>query len=161
MVVVSDTSPLINLAVINHLWLVPKIYSQVIIPQAVFNEIVLEGAGEPGAAEIQSADWILVKTCSPGIILDQLKIELDPGEAEAIALALEIGADRILMDEKKGRQIAINLSLKPVGLLGVLLRAKQENLIAAVRPLIDRLRDEADFFIHDSLYVEVILMAGE
>ncbi len=54
MVVVSDTSPLINLAAIDHLWLIPKIYGQVIIPQAVFNEIVVEGIWEPGAAEIQS-----------------------------------------------------------------------------------------------------------
>ena len=55
--------------------------------------------------------------------------DLDPGEAEAIALAVEIGADRILMDEKRGRQIALHHSVKPVGVLGVLLRAKPENLI--------------------------------
>ena len=63
MVVISDTSPLINLAVIDHLWLIPKIYSQVIIPVSVFKEITIEGADEPGAAEINSADWILVKEC--------------------------------------------------------------------------------------------------
>ena len=73
------------------------------------------------------------------------------------------GSERYLSVNKLGshQPFAINLSLKPVGLLGVLLRAKQEKLITAVRPLIDRLRDEADFFIHDSLYDEVVLMAGE
>lgn len=161
MVVVSDTSPLINLAAIHHLWLIPEIYGQVIIPQAVFNEIVVEGIGEPGAVEIQSADWVLIITCSPSPILDKLKSDLDPGEAEAIALALEIGADRILIDERKGRQIAISLSLKPVGLLGILLRAKQEKLILQVRPLMDRLLEEADFFIHAALYDEVLVLAGE
>jgi len=159
MVEVSDTSPLINLAVIHHLWLIPEIYGQVIIPQAVYNEIVVEGIGEPGATEIQSADWVLIKTCAPSPLLDKLKADLDPGEAEAIALAVEIEADRILMDERKGRQIAINLSLKPVGVLGILLRAKQENLIPHVRPLMDRLLNEADFFIHTALYDEVLVLA--
>jgi predicted nucleic acid-binding protein len=88
-------------------------------------------------------------------------LDLDPGEAESIALAIEIGADRILIDERKGRQIAIDLSLKPVGVLGVLLRAKQEKLIPLVRPLMDRLLVEADFFIHTMLYDEVVLLAGE
>ena len=161
MVVVSDTSPLINLAAIQHLWLIPEIYGQVIIPQAVFNEIVIEGIGEPGAEEIQSANWALIRTCPPSQLLDKLRVDLDPGEAEAIALAVEIGADRILMDERKGRQIAIGLSLKPVGVLGILLRAKQEKLISTVRPLMDRLLEEADFFIHDSLYNEVLILAGE
>lgn len=143
------------------MWLVPEIYRQVVIPQAVYHEIVVEGAGEPGAAEIQSADWVLVKTCSPSLLLEQLRIELDPGEAEAIALAVEIGADRILIDERKGRQIALHHALRPVGVLGVLLRAKQEKLIPHVRPLMDRLLDKADFFIHRSLYDEIISMAGE
>ena len=159
--VVSDTSPLINLAVIDHLWLIPKIYDQIIIPPAVFNEIVIEGAGEPGAAEIQSAVWVSVKICTPSPLLRQLMLDLDPGEAESIALAVEIGADRILIDERKGRQIALNLSLKPVGVLGVLLRAKQEKLIPLVRPLMDRLLVEADFFIHATLYDEVVRLAGE
>ncbi|MBK8426908.1 MAG: hypothetical protein IPL27_13470 [Lewinellaceae bacterium] len=101
MMVVSDTSPLINLAVIDHLWLIPKIYDQIIIPPAVFNEIVIEGAGEPGAAEIQSAVWVSVKICTPSPLLRQLMLDLDPGEAESIALAVEIGADRILIDKER------------------------------------------------------------
>lgn len=75
MVVVSDTSPLINLAAIQHLWLVPEIYGPVIIPQAVFNEIVVEGIGEPGADEIQSADWVSIKTCKPSPLLDKLQTD--------------------------------------------------------------------------------------
>jgi predicted nucleic acid-binding protein len=161
MVVVSDTSPLINLAAIDHLWLIPKIYGQVIIPLTVFNEIVVEGIGEPGASEIQTADWVLIKTCSPSSLWDNLKSDLDPGEAEAIALAVEIGADRILMDERKGRQIAINLSLKPVGVLGILLRAKHEKFVPQVRELMDRLLEEADFYIHTALYDEILALAGE
>ena len=68
---------------------------------------------------------------------------------------------KILIDERKGRQKAIELLLKPVGVLGVLLRAKQENLIPEVTPLLDRLMEEADFFIHENLYYEVKVLAGE
>lgn len=161
MVVVSDTSPLINLSVIDHLWLIPKLYDQVIVPNAVFNEIVVDGVGEPGAVEIESANWVSVKSCTPNQLIRQLLLDLDPGEAEAIALAVEIGADRILIDERKGRQIALNFSLKPVGVLGILLRAKQEKLIPLVGPLMDRLLVEADFFIHTTLYDEVVRLAGE
>ena len=66
-----------------------------------------------------------------------------------------------MIDERKGRQKAIELLLKPVGVLGVLLRAKQDNLIPEVTTLLDRLIDEADFFIHENLYNEVKALAGE
>ena len=66
-----------------------------------------------------------------------------------------------MIDERKGRQIAIELLLKPVGVLGVLLRAKQDNLIPEVTILLDRLINEADFFIHKNLYYEVKALAGE
>ena len=136
MLIVCDTSPIINLAIIDHLWLLPKIYGQIIIPQTVYDEIVVAGAGEAGADDVRLAKWIEVRHCRINDLWERLKKELDPGEAEAIALAFEIQADRILIDERKGRQKAIELLLKPVGVLGVLLRAKQDNLISEVTPLI-------------------------
>ena len=161
MLIVCDTSPIINLAIIDHLWLLPKIYGQIIIPQTVYDEIVIAGAGETGADDVRLAKWIEVRNCTINDLWERLKKELDPGEAEAIALAFEIQADRILIDERKGRQKAIELLLKPVGVLGVLLRAKQDNLISEVTPLLDRLMEEADFFIHENLYYEVKALAGE
>jgi predicted nucleic acid-binding protein len=88
-------------------------------------------------------------------------LQLDAGEAEAIALAVEINADRILIDERRGRQKAIELSLKPIGILGILLKAKQENIISAVKPLLDKLINEADFYVHPNLYNEVLALANE
>ncbi len=161
MLIVSDTSPIINLATIGHLWLLPKIYEQIIIPQSVYDEIVIVGTGEPGADEVRLASWIEVRLCRPSVLWNQLQLELDAGEAEALALAVELQADRVLIDERRGRQKAIELSLKPLGVLGILLRAKQDNHIVQVKPLLDRLIDEADFFVHPRLYQDVLKLANE
>jgi len=161
MLIVSDTSPIINLAAIGHLWLLPQIYSQIIIPQSVYNEIVVVGAGEPGAEEVRNATWIEVRQCHPSVLWYELQLELDAGEAEALSLAVELQADRVLIDERRGRQKAIDLSLKPLGVLGILLRAKQDNHIQALKPLLDRLINEADFFVHRKLYQEVLNLANE
>jgi uncharacterized protein len=161
MLIVSDTSPIINLAIIDHLWLIPTLYQQIILPQTVYDEIVIDGAGQAGADEIRLATWIEVRNTKNFALHAQLNTELDPGEAEAIALAVELNADRILIDEKLGRQKAIHLALKPVGILGVLLRAKQDGHISLVQPLMDRLIDEANFYIHPKLYQDILTAAGE
>ncbi len=161
MLIVSDTSPIINLAAIDYLWLLPKIYGQIILPQSVFDEIVIAGVGEPGADDIKFADWIEVQNCHNMTLWQQLRTELDAGEAEAIALAVEIKADRILIDERRGRQKAIDLSLRPVGILGVLIRAKQDGLISNLKPILDRLINDAGFFVNSKLYQEVLDLANE
>lgn len=93
MVIVSDTSPLINLAIIGHLDLIPRLFQSVILPQSVFDEIVVAGVGLPGADKIRQADWVEVKSCHNHSLMETLMEKLDPGEAGAIALALEIRAD--------------------------------------------------------------------
>lgn len=71
--------------------------------------------------------------------------ELDKGEAEAIALALELGADQVLIDERRGRRIAARLNLRYTGILGILVEAKNRGLISEVKPLLDALIDRAGF----------------
>ena len=161
MLIVSDTSPIINLAAINHLYLLPELFGQIIIPQMVYQEIVIDGAGEPGSNEIQTAQWVEVQSYKNQDIINILSNELDPGEAEAIALALELNADYLLIDEKGGRLKAIDYHLKPLGVLGILLRAKEARLISDICTLMDRLRSEAGFHIHQSLYEQVKQIAGE
>lgn len=134
MVVVSDTSPIINLAIIGQLDLLPKLFKTIILPQAVFNEIVIEGQGLPGAYEISRANWVEVRSCHNNSLVQTLLEELDPGESEAIVLALEIQADIILMDEDLGRKTALRYHLHPLGVLGFLLKAKQSGLIVAIKP---------------------------
>lgn len=161
MLIVSDTSPIVNLAQIHHLHLLPDLFDEIIIPDAVFREITIQGAGEPGDKEIREAKWVRILPVTSSELLQKLKTELDPGEAEAIVLALELHADYILMDESMGRTVAKQYHLNTLGLLGVLIRAKSQGLVPAVQPLMDRLRAEANFFIHKDLYQQVLVSAGE
>jgi predicted nucleic acid-binding protein len=90
-----------------------------------------------------------------------LEASLDSGEAEAIALAIELAADLILLDEKEGRAAAGSAGLKVTGVLGVLLRAKLDGLIQAVKPEVDALRTRAHFFVSHRLEQQIIEIAGE
>ncbi|MEM7533215.1 MAG: element excision factor XisI family protein [Chloroflexota bacterium] len=84
MIIVSNTSPLINLALVGHLNLLKKLYKKVLIPQAVYDEIVIDGAGQPGAKEVEEYDWIQVRSIRNTHLVEVLKQDLDRGEAEAI-----------------------------------------------------------------------------
>jgi predicted nucleic acid-binding protein len=88
-VVVSNASPLINLARIGHLDLLRAVYGELVIPQAVWEEIVVEGAGQPGAEQVRQANWIRVHTVTNRPLVNALRQNLDAGEAGAIALAAE------------------------------------------------------------------------
>lgn len=94
-------------------------------------------------------------------LIQALALELDRGEAEAIALAIESGADLLLMDERRGRAVARRLGARVVGVLGVLVEAKQRNLLDAVGPVLNALVAEAGFRIGAELHVRVLQAAGE
>lgn len=163
MIVVSDSSPIINLAAISHLDLLPQLFGQVIIPPAVFHEIVVSGAGLPGAKEVQSADWIQVQPCADLKLLEIIAATKDIhlGEAEAICLAIELRADAVLLDEAIGRNLARAHHLSFIGILGILLKAKHKGLIKEVKSLMIRLQSEAGFYIHQILFQELLILAGE
>lgn len=91
----------------------------------------------------------------------ELRASLDVGEAEAIALAEEVKADIVLIDEMAGREAARIRGFKVLGTLGLLVRAKQSGLHPSVNPLIDRLRGELNFFISDELRRAILRQAGE
>ncbi len=161
MIVVSDTSPIANLAVVGQLDLLRQLYGQVIIPPAVLAEIKRIGPEHSAVRAIETAAWITTQPVVNQTAVASLKLELDEGEAEAIALALELSADLLLVDERKGRMIATRLGLKFIGLLGVLVAAKQGGWLAQVKPVVDDLRHKAGFWISDELYTEVIRFANE
>ncbi len=141
MIVISDTSVITNLAAIQNLQLLPQLYGRVTIPEAVYRELVDIQPMVPGVLEVQTAPWIEVKQVENRTLVDRLRNEarLDAGESEAIGIALELRADLLLIDERRGRAEANRLGLRITGLLGILVEAKQRNLIAAVRPLMDTL----------------------
>lgn len=117
MIVVSNSSPLINLARIGILDLLTQLYGELTIPEAVWLEVVIHGAGLPGADEVKNAAWIKKKAVSNTQLVAALQQELDAGEAEAVALALEAGADALLMDERLGRETARHLGVRCIGLI--------------------------------------------
>jgi uncharacterized protein len=91
----------------------------------------------------------------------QATVGLDAGESAALSLAVEIHADAILIDERKGHLIASQLGLKTIGLLGILIRAKAMGLLKAVRPVIERLERDAGFWLSTGLRERVLKIAGE
>ncbi len=161
MIIISDSSPLINLAVIGQLHLLQRLYGRVIIPQAVYEEIVIEGARQAGATEVAQADWIDIKQIINRPLVTSLEGELDRGEAEAIVLAVELEDALLLIDERKGRMVANRLGVHSIGLLGILIKAKHEGMISAVGLIMDELRAKAGFWIGDDLYDYVLQVAGE
>ncbi|MBE0411514.1 MAG: DUF3368 domain-containing protein [Anaerolineales bacterium] len=161
MIAVSNSSPLINLARIDQLNLLERIFGRLIIPEAVWQEVAAEGQDYAGADEIRQAKWVERASVSNRQLVHSLRQELDAGEAEAIALAVEINADWLLMDERLGRQTARHFNLRYIGLIGVLQLAKQSGEIAALRPLLEQLRDVSGFRISLSLYEQVLRNMGE
>ncbi len=164
MIIVSDTSPIANLAAIGQLALLRQLYATIIIPVAVYNEMVAVDKIVPGAVEVQTLSWIQTQTVADAQRVAEVQTRqdgIDLGEAEAIVLALELKADLLLMDERRGRELAINYGLKVIGLLGVLLQAKRNGFVHTVKPLMDQLIEDADFRVSSQLYAIILQTAGE
>lgn len=108
MPIVSNASPLLNLAIVNHLSLMYEQFGEILIPQAVFEELRVE-EGLPGSQSLREAiekGWLEVKEVKDRIFVKALRADLDKGEAEAIALALQIKSEYVILDEREGRRVA-------------------------------------------------------
>jgi hypothetical protein len=160
-IIVSDTSPINNLAAINYLHLLNQLYGTVFIPEAVYRELIDPNFIVAGATEVQTFDWIQTRSISDRTLVKALSNELDIGEAEAIALAIEMKADQVLIDERRGRLVASRLNLSYTGILGILVEAKNKGLIAEVKPLLDALINEAGFWVAEPLYNSVLQLVNE
>lgn len=161
MIVVSNTSPITNLAAVGQLDLLRKIFGCVIVPDAVVQELTAGGVAWPGAVELAQADWIRVEDVREQYLVDALRLELDYGEAATIVLALQTDAELILLDEQAGRTAACYLGLEVMGVVGILLRAKQHGYIPQVRPLLDALRHQAGFFLSAQVYEHALGLVQE
>lgn len=150
--VVSNTSPLTNLAAIGHLELLPSLFGRIEIADAVWNELQAGGQSWPGRDELAEAPWVARHRPDNRSLIRALQRDLDAGESESIALALELGGALILLDEKEGRRMAQHQGLKPMGVVGVLLLAKRRGLLPLIRPCLDVLRNEAGFWLGQSVY---------
>lgn len=161
MSIVSNTSPISNLAKVGELNLIQQLYGMILIPNAVYEELLDERAGEIVITAVQSATWLEIQPVQNQELVSELRNRVNVGEAEAIALAIEVSATRLLIDERLGRRAALDLSLKIIGVLGILLTAKRQGLITVVKPVMDDLIAQANFRISSQLYVSVLNAANE
>ena len=158
MLVVSNTSPILHLALIDRLSLIQEQFATIIIPKGVLEELRV-GENLPGSKRILDAldaKWLQVEEVQDSAMLRILKRELDAGEAEAIALALEKSAKWVLLDESEARRIAKDLGLKATGVLGILLRACRQKRIPSLRTEMERLQEKAGFYISDHLFEDLL-----
>jgi len=158
--VVSNASPLITLAKIGQFDLLLKLFGRIVIPQEVYDEVVLHSAGEPGAVETRDAGWVDVKPVADDLAVSLLREDLGAGESAAIVLAQMTGAALLLLDDALARRKAERVGLTVIGTLGILLMAKQADLVKAVQPLLDVLR-KTDFRVSARVLDEVLARAGE
>lgn len=161
MTVISNSSPLILYARIGALHLLPALFGAVIVPLAVHDEVVAAARGRAGA-DVVAAPWLSVRALAAPERMPAAVAALDRGEAEALALALELhdAALPVLIDDRKGRRTAAQLGIRVYGSAGVLLVAKQRGLVVAVRPLLDGLQ-RAGLYLGITTRLQLLKMAGE
>lgn len=157
MKVVSNSTPIISLATIAHISLLPKLFGTIFIPQAVYDELKSKKA--PGYQEVD-APYFQVREIQGTPYVGFLLHDLDRGEAEAITLAQELRADTLIIDERTGYMIAKRQGLHVIGTLTVLVMAKQHGLISAVKPVLDTMIQRGRWY-SQFVYEDFLKKIGE
>ena len=162
MTTVSNSSPLIGLSAIGLLDLLPALYGTIHIPEAVYEEVVVKGKGRAGAKRIAKAPWITRHTIADQQAVMQFRNQtnLQQGESEAILLAARLNATTIILDDADARVVATAQGLSVIGTVGILLLAKQNKLIPAVKKPLDALVAYG-IRISPALYHAALVKAGE
>jgi len=156
--IVSNTTPLISLLKLERLNILQSLYGEISIPIAVFNEIEA-GKRKSYYQDLSKVSWIKIIQVKDNQAVKYF-LDLDLGEAEAIVLATEIGADLIILDEKLGRFHAKHADLVVTGTIGVLIKAKKQGLINELKPLLLELTSK-DIWISEKLIIEILTEIGE
>ena len=148
---VANSSVLIALSAIGQLELLAHRFPEgILIPQAVWREVVETGQGQPGAAQVESVSWITVSAVQDENLVSLLRMELDEGEAEAI-----------LLDEKDARRAARRLGLAVLGTVGVLIWARRAGFIGSLREQLRALQTQGGFRLSQSVYEEALRAVAE
>ena len=161
MIVVADTSVLINLCRIGQGGLFKSLFHEVMIPPEVAAEFARLASAVPRFNGLVLPDGIRQQRPSALLPVVRAASGLDAGEAAALSLAVEIHADAILVDERRGHEVAIQLGLQTIGILGILLRAKKVGVLQMIKPVMDSLQQDAGFWLSESLREKVLRLAGE
>lgn len=132
MKVVLNTGPIISLSSVNHFAILKRLFADVLIPQAVSDEVLTLGKGKIGSEELDQAlqeGWIKARKLKDQLTVKALQKTLGRGESEAIVLSLEEQADFVMIDETKARKEALRMGLDVIGTLGILKQAKELGLV--------------------------------
>ena len=156
--IVVNSGPLISLARLGQLDLLPRLFGEILAPAAVLREVT-QDESRPGAALVKSAEWLRPGEVSDRSAVERLSSSLGKGESEVLVLAQELGATAVI-DERRGRAVAAALGIPQTGTIGVLLAARQADLIDAVTPLLDQLVANG-LRLSSRLYEEARRLAGE
>jgi predicted nucleic acid-binding protein len=158
--VISNSSPIIHLGKINQLHLLKDLFGEILIPKAVHEECVVQGKNRPEVDAIVEADWLKVHETTDKNLIKLLRSEIDQGEAESIALAIQIQAGLILLDDSEAREKARLYDLPICGTLGVLLRAKLNGKLSSLSTALTDLQ-ASGFWIQNNLVDRLLLEANE
>lgn len=153
MIVVSDTSPISALLTIGQIELLSQLFGEVVIPIGVRNELLRAHSNLPA--------WIRVQSVQNALSVAGFRKLVDAGEAEAIQLAKELNADRILIDDHKGRTLAEKEGIRAIGLLGVIALAKTKGLIPSARETLTQLQVRAHIYVAQEIVEAVLRGVGE
>ena len=159
MTIISDTTPIISLIIINRIDLLEKLFGEVIVPEAVFRELTTNSVFTNEAEIVKKSSFLKTTAVQNRKSLEILQAAsgLDDGESEAIILADELKSDVLIIDERKGRKVAQNLGIKITGTVGVLIQAHDEKMISTedIKTYLDQLKD-SNIRLSDSLIQEAL-----
>ena len=157
MILVADSSALIALSACDGIKLLEPLFSEVVVPLAVYQEIIKPEKSEAIPLQKYLKDKVVEVDMSHFVYLDAFA---DAGENEAMLLYKQKSADKLLIDDKRGRKVAKINKISTIGSLGVLLTAKQKGFIPEVKPYIDKI-NESRIFLSPSLIQMVLDIAKE
>ena len=161
MIVVADTSVILNLCRVQHERLLQQIFKRVLIPAQVADEFMRLSKVQQRFSGLALPDWIEILSSPQSFPPEVVQAHLDLGESAAIALCLDQKADALLIDESLGREVAAKLGVRTIGILGILIEARRRKFIPDVKTILERLETEAGFWIAPGLRNRVLQLAGE
>lgn len=158
-IVIADGGPLIAFARLGQLALLTQVFAQVLVTEEVFAECTCRSDFAETQSILSADQNRLIQRCNAPPVHFELALHVDSGEASAIASAAEWGCG-VLMDDKAGRRMARNFGVACIGTVGVLVLARQKNLIPSIKPLLDQLT-ASGYFLGDKLIANALVATGE